>query len=165
MTGRRLRTADYPEDARRRLGSAVSEAREALGFKFRPPFAKHAKVSLRSLVDLEAGTPGVGEANLKAVARALPNWTESTPRDILEGGPIPPPEPAPPAETKAEWVPVLTDAQVIAMTSREIATHYVQLDNSYGKQAADDWLFHAASIRYHARRAAQDPFADGAANA
>lgn len=39
---------------------------------------------------MEPDAPSVGETVLHAIARALPNWTEDTPRDILEGGLIPP---------------------------------------------------------------------------
>ncbi len=85
-----LRTANYSASARTRLGEAVSIARQAAGFPFRPQFAKRHGINKRSLELLEHGDPGVGETILFAVARALPNWTESTPRAILEGGPIPP---------------------------------------------------------------------------
>lgn len=65
-----------------------------MGYKFRPAFAKDAKVSLRSLAAVENGEPGVGAANLRAIGRALQGWTEDTPRIILEGGPIPDPQTA-----------------------------------------------------------------------
>lgn len=90
MGTRRLRTADYSEEARERLGRAVARQREADGYKFRPAFAKAAKISLRSLAAVETGEPGVGAANLRAIGRALSTWTEDTPREILDGGPIPP---------------------------------------------------------------------------
>lgn len=66
-------------------------AREQMGYKFRPAFAREAKVSVRSLAAVENGEPGVGAANLRAIGRALQGWTEDTPRIILEGGPIPSP--------------------------------------------------------------------------
>lgn len=92
---RRLRTANYDQTARERLADAVNKARTAMGYKFRPAFAEFAGVSARSFADLETAKPTVGEANLKAVGRAIPTWTEDTPREILEGGPIPPlPDPA-----------------------------------------------------------------------
>lgn len=87
---RRLRTADYPQAARDRLGEAVTRAREAAGHRSRPSFAKTAAVSLRSLAAVEQGEPGVGQSVLYAIGRALPNWTEDTPRIVLDGGPIPP---------------------------------------------------------------------------
>lgn len=158
MTARKLRTADYPDDARKRLGLAVADAREALGFKFRPPFAKHAKIALRSLVDLETGKPGVGEANLKAVARALPNWTEDTPRIILEGGPIPSNDGIA-AEVTEPQKPVLSDAEIAALDRVAVRKHYFFLEKEYGEEAADDWLVHAAIVRRDARRAAREPLA------
>lgn len=86
----RLRTANYPEGKRKRLGDAVIEAREADGYKFRPSFAAAAGVSLRSLTALELGEPTVGATTLRAVGRTLSTWTADTPQSVLEGGPIPP---------------------------------------------------------------------------
>jgi hypothetical protein len=82
-------TSDYPEDARQRLGVAVTRAREGGGWKRRKDLADRANISLRSLVKLEQGKPGVGRLVLEAVGRTLPDWTEDTPRSILDGGPIP----------------------------------------------------------------------------
>lgn len=88
---RRLRTADYSEDARRRLGAAVSAAREAAGHRWRPSFAKEIGISPRSLTALEIGEPTVGQAALIAVGRGLAGqgWDENTPLAILEGGQVP----------------------------------------------------------------------------
>lgn len=62
-----------------------------MGFKWRTDFARAAEIkSVRSLEMLEAGQGGVGQSILFAVGRALPNWTEDTPRVILEGGAVPP---------------------------------------------------------------------------
>lgn len=84
-------TSDYPEEARLRLGVAVTRARESAGWMRRGDLAERAKVSVRSLVKLEKGgaDPGVGRQVLEAVGRILPHWTEDTPWDILAGGPIP----------------------------------------------------------------------------
>lgn len=90
---RRLRTADYSEAARARLGQAVVKARQAAGHKWRTNFARAARISVRSVSAIEQAEPTVGQANLYAVGRALPNWDEDTPRVILEGGPIPSNEP------------------------------------------------------------------------
>lgn len=101
---RQLRTRDYSQEARDRLGNAVTVARLAAGHMWRTTFAKVAGVSIRSLSALELGEPTVGQATLFAVASALPNWTEKTPQAILEGAtvvandepaPTPEPEPAP----------------------------------------------------------------------
>jgi len=91
---KQLRTADYPQEARERLGDAVAKARETGGWRFRTDFAEAARVageklSLRSLGAVESGEAGVGQSVLFAIGRMLPNWTEDTPRLILEGGPIP----------------------------------------------------------------------------
>lgn len=83
---RLLRTGDYPEEARARLGAAVEQARIAAGHLTRPEFAEKAGVGLRSLIYLEQANRSVGAKVLYPVAIALPGWSESTPRDILEGG-------------------------------------------------------------------------------
>lgn len=86
---KRLRTADYSQQARDRLADAVIKAREADGHRYRPSFAKAAQVSVRSLAAVEQGDSGVGGTILRAIGRALPNWTEDTPQVILDGGPVP----------------------------------------------------------------------------
>ncbi|ONI73117.1 hypothetical protein ALI144C_45030 [Actinosynnema sp. ALI-1.44] len=90
---RRLRTADYPIESRHRLADAVTRAREAAGHPYRPSFAEAAGIGVRSLEAVESkkdNAQSVTEKILHAIGRALPHWTEDTPRMILEGGPIPP---------------------------------------------------------------------------
>ncbi|MFL6141621.1 MAG: hypothetical protein ACJ72N_07100 [Labedaea sp.] len=84
----RPHTKLYPEEARVRLGLAIVRGREAAGHQWRPSFARAAGISVRSLVKIEKGEP-VGAPVYEAIGRALPQWTEDTPRVILEGGPIP----------------------------------------------------------------------------
>jgi len=86
---RRLRTANYSDEARKRLGEAVAQARQAAGYKWRTVFATKAGISVRSLAALEQGEPTVGQATLFAVGRALPGWTEGTPQWILENNRMP----------------------------------------------------------------------------
>lgn len=148
MTVRKLRTADYSQQARERLGAAVAEGRVAAGYKFRPPFAKVAQVSLRSLVDIETGKPGAGEANLTAIARALPNWTEDTPREVLEGGPIPPlatETPAEPTRTAHEWS-AEERAQMAAMSMDQVMATYGDL-RTRSEYVALLWLDEATRIK------------------
>ncbi|WP_134667898.1 hypothetical protein [Amycolatopsis sp. CFH S0078] len=85
----RPHTREYSEEARIRLGLAVQRGREAAGHQWRPSFATEANISVRSLVKLEQGKP-VGALVYESAARALPNWTEDTPVQILTGGEIPP---------------------------------------------------------------------------
>lgn len=105
VAGLRPHTRNFDDEHRRRLGVAVSRAREAAGYPARPAFQDVAGVGKTSLFYLENGDP-VGAAVYEAVARALPGWTEDTPVQILEGGPIPstggkPPAPTPPPTD--EW--------------------------------------------------------------
>lgn len=87
MARTQLRTKDYPDAARKRLGEEVERARRAAGFRYRTDFCRaHSIKNLRGLEMLEGGRPGVGQAFLFEVARALPGWTEDTPRLVLEGG-------------------------------------------------------------------------------
>ncbi|TWE22905.1 hypothetical protein [Prauserella muralis] len=110
---RRLRTADYSDQARDRLASAVTDAREADGYQSRPAFARAANISLRVLAAVENAEPTVGEKTLRAIGRTLSNWTPDTPRTVLEGGPIPPlPDAPPPRE------PERTEDEVIAAIRR-----------------------------------------------
>lgn len=148
---------------RKEVGRQIKVARRLKKFRSQKAFAAHIGVHENSVANAEVGSDRIGESVYNAIEGGL-GWPANSILDYVEGRTDEFPPPAQLVNDKP-WIPVLTDAQVIAMTSREIATHYVQLDNEFGKAAADDWLFHAASIRYHARRAAQAPFADGAANA
>jgi hypothetical protein len=115
----RPHTRDFTHDARVRLGIAVTRARE-VDHGYRPSFAEVAGFSVRSLIKLEQGVP-VGPKVYEAAARALPGWTEDTPVDILNGGPIPPTaKPAkkekPPREHAAEdrtWMRTLSEEEFL----------------------------------------------------
>lgn len=119
---RRLRTGVYPQEARWRLARAIVEARKAAGHPHRPSFYRAAGIGKRSLEaaeSLEADAPSVGETVLHAIGRALPNWTEDTPRIILEGGPIPANEPAVAAQSETEELAPLDE--VLTATVPELA--------------------------------------------
>jgi hypothetical protein len=99
-----VRTGVYPQDARWRLADAVKKAREAAGYRSRPAFYKAAGIGKRSLENVESMEPGaasVGESVLHAIGRALPGWTEDTPRIVLEGGAIPVIETVPAASAES----------------------------------------------------------------
>lgn len=91
---RNIRTANYSEERRLALGTAVEVARREAGYRWRTDMRRaHPQVSVSSLKYLELGKPVVGELALRAVAAALSKhfvtWTEDTPREILEGAPPP----------------------------------------------------------------------------
>lgn len=91
VTNERSGTKDYSQEARDRLAGAVIAAREHGGWKSRPAFvAAFEEVTKKSLDLLERGEPGVGARYLRAIGRALPNWTQNTPHAILEGEEPPP---------------------------------------------------------------------------
>ncbi len=88
-----LRTANYSDHDRQRLGDAVAQARRAAGHKWRTTFAREAKIGTRSIEAVEAYEPIVGVDVLERIGRALGrhfrDWNADTPRLILEGGPVP----------------------------------------------------------------------------
>lgn len=96
VTGRRPHTKSYSQENREILGLAFARARESNGWS-RPAFSRLSGVGKTSLYKLETGI-AVGPTVYEAAARALPGWTEATPKIILDGGPIPSnesqPEPA-----------------------------------------------------------------------
>lgn len=92
VTGLRPHTKAFSQEARDALGIAVMRAREAAGHPFRPTFAEAAGIGKTSLYKLESGI-AVSASVYEAAARVLPNWTEDTPRLILEGEPPPPTTP------------------------------------------------------------------------
>ncbi|WP_143121624.1 hypothetical protein [Saccharopolyspora antimicrobica] len=130
MAALRPHTKTYDPDSRARLGIAVARAREAAGHLYRPSFAKAAGISVASLLKLETGKP-VGPSVYEAVSRALPNWTEDTPRVILEHGQIPQPatetepheaEPAPTSEDLTERIDRFVEAtQRLVMEEKRLA--------------------------------------------
>ena len=126
MASSRVRTANYSPEARQRLGDAAAKAREALGMS-RPQLVAAAAaagvvLNKKSLELVETGQPGVGQSFLFALGRFLPNWTEDTPRKILEGGSAP--TAAPPAV--ATEIPE-KHRKIIAMTDRELAERIVDI--------------------------------------
>lgn len=90
----RTRTALYSETARRRLGKAVADAREAAGYTSTAELARATGRAARAIYALENAEPTVGQSVLQAVGRTLgerlDGWTENTPRAILEGADAPP---------------------------------------------------------------------------
>jgi hypothetical protein len=126
MASSRVRTANYSPEARRRLGDAVAKAREALGMS-RPQFVAAAAaagvvLNKKSLELVETGQPGVGQSFLYALGRYLPNWTEDTARQILEG------DEAPTATSLSAAVEIPEKhRKIIGMSERELAERIVDL--------------------------------------
>lgn len=146
VAGTRPHTREFTPEARVRLGVAVTRAREALGHPRRPSFVKLLTISIRSLVKLEDGDP-VGAAVYEAVARELPGWTEDTPREILEGGPVPPVRAATAsvARTPHEWS-AAERAQMAAMTMDAVMATYSDL-RGRSEYFALSWLAEATRIK------------------
>jgi hypothetical protein len=134
-----LRTANYSEHARQRLGEAVAEARRAAGHRWRTSFAKEAKIGTRSIEAVEAYEPTVGVDVLERIGRALGrhfrDWSADSPRAILEGGPIPSHEPAPRATIDIRWM--AKRELVELLRSNEDAIAYPRLLNQWWDRFAD----------------------------
>jgi hypothetical protein len=103
-----LRTADYSDDDRKRLAEAVSQARRAIGHRHRTTFVVEVGIGVRSLEAVERGEPKVGVWVLEQIGRTLGHhlrdWNANTPREILEGGPMPSDEPVKRARIDIRWV-------------------------------------------------------------
>jgi hypothetical protein len=162
MAGSRVRTADYSATARQRLGDAALKAREALGMS-RPAMVDAAaaagiKLNKKSIELIETGQPGVGQSMLYALGRFLPNWTEDTPRIILESedGPIPPTATALPAQPAQPAAPYEFSAEararMISMTMREVLAFVEHELISRGEEAADRAFDEIARVRREARQ-------------
>jgi hypothetical protein len=128
-----LRTADYSDEARARLGQAVAQARRAAGYEKRPSFVDATDVRIRSLEAVEAGEPTVGVIVLERIGRALGrlyrDWNADTPRVILEGGPVPAHEPARRVTLDIRWaareeLAALLESGVEAMTYSRKLNHW-----------------------------------------
>jgi hypothetical protein len=134
-----LRTANYSERDRQRLGDAVATARRAAGHRWRTSFAKEAKVGIRSVEAVEAYEPTVGIDVLERIGRALGRhfrgWTADSPRAILEGGPIPDQEPM--SRTTIDIRTMARQELVELLTSKEDAIAYSRLLNQWWDRFAD----------------------------
>jgi hypothetical protein len=134
-----LRTANYSEAARQRLGEAVAQARRAAGHTWRTSFVKEAGFGIRSLESVEAHEPTVGVDVLERIGRALGrhfrDWNADTPRQILEGGPIPSHEPARRTTIDIRWA--ARQELVDLLRSTEEAIAYPRLLNHWWTRFAD----------------------------
>lgn len=108
MSPHTLRTADYSDDDRKRLADAVAQARRAIGHQHRTTFVAEAGIGIRSLEAVEGCEPKVGVWVLEQIGRTLGrhlrDWNANTPREILEGGPMPSDEPVKLARLDIRWV-------------------------------------------------------------
>ncbi len=134
-----LRTANYSEDARARLGEAIAGARRAAGHTWRTTFAREARVGIRSLEAVEAHEPTVGVDVLERIGRALGrhfrHWDADTPRAILEGGPVPSHERATRSTLDIRWA--AKEDLVALMVSGEDARAFARTVNRWQGRFAD----------------------------
>lgn len=158
MDGNRVRTANYPAQARARLGEAALKARLALNLSRPQLVAAAAKLGIvlnkKSLELVESGQPGVGQTFLYALGRFLPNWTEDTARVVLEGGDVPPTTTSLPTPGDSQPAPYEFSAEararMISMTMREVLTFVEHELISRGEEAADRAFDEIARVRREA---------------
>lgn len=135
-----LRTANYSEHDRKRLGDAVAEARRAAGHRWRTTFAREAKIGTRSIEAVESYEPTVGVDVLERIGRALGRhfveWSADSPRAILEGGPIPSHEPVRRTTIDIRWR--AKRELVELLQSNEDAIAYPRLLNQWWGRFADE---------------------------
>jgi hypothetical protein len=95
----------------------------------------------KSLELVETGQPGVGQSFLFALGRFLPNWTEDTPQQILEGA-------DPPPTMIAQVEPEIPEKhrKIIAMSERELAERIVDIAED-SPEAAKRYAEDALRIR------------------
>lgn len=134
-----LRSANYSEHARQRLGDAVAHARRAAGHRWRTTFATEAKVGVRSIEAVEAYEPTVGVDVLERIGRALGrhfrDWNADSARVILEGGPIPSLEPARRTTMDIRWMAKQELVDLLRVNEDAIA--YSRLLNQWWTRFAD----------------------------
>jgi hypothetical protein len=142
VSQRNLRTADYSQQARVRLGKAVGQARRAVGHRFRASFADEASVGIRSLEALERGEPTVGvtvvEQVCRTLSRHLRGWHAGTAESILDGGPIPDHElldPEQPRRAKLDimWTKARQDLTTALVAGSDADTYLRKLDHWRGR--------------------------------
>lgn len=131
------------ETPQQRLSRQVRTRRQELGLSVRAA-SKLASVDRNTWASLEDGSRVTQDRHYGGIERAL-QWSTGHILALLEKDLTPENQP--------------TDEQIVAMDARAIMTHYVKLDHEFGKEAADDWLFHAVVVRRDARRAARGALA------
>lgn len=127
------------ETPQQRLSRRVRTRRQELGLSVRAA-SKLAGVDRNTWASLEDGSRVTQDRHYGGIERTL-QWPTGHILALLEKDLTPENQP--------------TDEQIIAMTARTMATHYVKLDREFGKESADDWMFHALVVRRDARRAAR----------
>jgi hypothetical protein len=111
----------------------VAQARRAIGHQHRTTFVKEVGIGIRSLEAVESREPKVGVWVLEKIGRALGrhlrDWNANTPREILEGGPIPSHEPVKRVKLDIRWAAkeeliTLLEADVAAIAYARRLNHW-----------------------------------------
>jgi hypothetical protein len=146
------------ETRRKEVGRQIKAARRLKKFRSQRAFADHIDVSESSVANAETGSDRIGEGVFAAIEDGL-KWpigsitayiggADKEPwvlagEDLQSGSESPP---APVVERRL-WP---TDAEIIAMSTDDLARFALNLQRDAGSQQAEDWLFHALSVRREA---------------
>jgi DNA-binding XRE family transcriptional regulator len=135
-----------------RLGEFVRRGRVELGYRTQEQFAEAAKISTRTLRELEAGRV-VAKRTLALVEAAL-NWGPGSAQSVLrQGRPIVEPEQAAPASTRVADEKNLQ--RILSASSAELVRMFrqeVEPLPGMTPARADRWLVDVLEMRAHALR-------------
>lgn len=125
-----------------RLGQYVMATRKKMGYPERTDWAPAIGISAKTLGKLERGQH-VGPGTLADVELFF-GWAPGSCRNIMRGGE--------PITEKQPAAVALTDTEIIAMTSEQLARHYIQLVKTEGAEEAEDRMVYILTVRRNARR-------------
>lgn len=141
--GKKVATDQIDPAARATLNQRMEEARADLGLRWRD-VAEAAGLTTEGLRGVRNGPSGVPAFTRRQIERAL-KWPTGEVDRILDDS-----ESAPPAQ--------LTNEEMIAMNSEQLARHYITLIKTVGSDEAEDQMVHIFVVRRNARRSvAADP--------
>lgn len=143
------------ETRRKEVGRQIKVARRLRKFRSQRAFADHIGIHENSVANAETGSDRIGEAVFTAIEGGL-SWPPGSIVAYIAGSGK---EPwALSVETQQPLAPPIgqriwpTDAEILAMTTDDLAAFALKLKGDAGSQAAEDWLFHALSVRRDATR-------------
>lgn len=142
------------EGRRKEVGQRIKRERRRAGFRSQGAFAAAIGVHETTVANAERGSDRIGSAVYNAIEDGL-KWPTESIEAYLAGGDEPPWSPPAHAASEPAGAPDghwPTDAEIVAMTTRDMARISLKIEDASGWQAAEDWLFHALTVRRDAKR-------------
>lgn len=144
------------EDRRKIVGQKIKRERRRLGYRSQEAFGKAIGFHETTVANAERGSDRTGDAAYEAIEAGL-EWPDGSIVAYIAGAG---PEPwalaaeaqqllTAPAVQQRLWP---TDEEIIAMSTDDLAGFALKLKQDAGSQAAEDWLYHALSVRRDATR-------------